>query len=384
MEPTQEIYLFFGYWQIIVCLFAFAALMGIWHHFTTHRPDSTQDKGLVWLAMSVLVWVFSGILEVLFSTGILELEKESILIHGSRSTLSILNSTFILLSLPYFKHKPNQESINRLLEPRPWTFWVSVITVLFILLTLLFTIFLTYIPTEQWYGEEPALLRTINVIDVIYAFLTLAMLSLVLWYSFEARNLRILAWLTIVCILFTIGGQAFKMLANDFWGVFFACTFKTMLIMIFFALALSWVAEALEEEYLPELGAIKIAFPGQLNGKKHLIKLHLPPNLENQSIWFNPAPYLMIFKFAERRRSEAPNEGWLKMKPKGVNTRHDIGSYNQMKSIFKEVLNHQHGKGNWSNHELNFIRMALIEKHPHKDGYYRLRVQKQDIVINEY
>ena len=382
MKTAPEVYQFFGYWQIVVCLFAFTALMAIWRHFASKQPIHRQDKGLVWLALSVLVWAFSGILEIMYGLFSLTDLKEEIIINSGRSMLSIANSAFILLSLPYFKHKPNQESLRQILTPRPWTFWVLLISGIFLILTLLFTGFIYRLSSNESTELQYFLVRAIHVMDVFYAFLTLAMLGLVLWNSFDARNLRILSILTLTCILFTVTAQVFKILEYDFWGMFFSCTFKTMLIMIFLALTLSWVAEALEEEFLPHPHHIMLRIPPVSNGKKQHIYLHLPPNITHEPLLLNATPFNLLQKFAQRRSKEAPDGGWLKMKPKGMDTKHDISSYNQMKSIFKEILNHQHGKDNWSNHDLNYIRKALIEKHPQKDGYYRLRMIKDNIDLN--
>jgi hypothetical protein len=53
---------FFGWWQFSVCSFAFVALMGIWWHIGRKQ----NDFGQVWLAISVLCWSFSGLVEVYF------------------------------------------------------------------------------------------------------------------------------------------------------------------------------------------------------------------------------------------------------------------------------------------------------------------------------
>ena len=48
--------LFYGWWQFVVCLFAFAAMMAIWKHIGRKQGDF----GMVWLALSVLCWNISG------------------------------------------------------------------------------------------------------------------------------------------------------------------------------------------------------------------------------------------------------------------------------------------------------------------------------------
>lgn len=381
MGADKSVYIFFGSWQIVVCFFAFAALITIWLHFSRNQVASARDKGLWWLSLSVLVWAFSGGLELAYvfnyeaSTNKTDFD---IAANSGRSILSILNSTFILFSLPYFKHKPATAVFERILEPKSWSFWIKIIAAIFILLTVSTTIFSLSMSNA---GSQVAdtLLKTINVADILYAFLTLIILGIALWTSFDARGLRVMAALTVFCIAFTFVAQVFKILDNDFLGIFFSCAFKTMLIMIFFALALSWVAEEIENEYLPKLDALSLDVLNAPEGKKSMIILSIPPAILNQQISMNKAPFIVLESFARKRKTEGEKGGWLKVKPKNADTRHDIKDYNQIKSIFKEILNHLYGKGNWSNQELNFIRKSLIERHPQKEGFYRLRITPSKI-----
>lgn len=89
----------FGWWQFSVCLFAFSALMAIWWHLG--RKES--DKGQVWLAVSVLCWSLSGLVEVYYSY-LLESSNSVDNIKSDmgslKSILSLCNSFFILMALP--------------------------------------------------------------------------------------------------------------------------------------------------------------------------------------------------------------------------------------------------------------------------------------------
>jgi predicted Co/Zn/Cd cation transporter (cation efflux family) len=61
-NDSKEIFLFYGWWQFGGCLFAFLALLTIWWHIGRNR----KDHGQAWLAISVLCWTMSGLVEVLF------------------------------------------------------------------------------------------------------------------------------------------------------------------------------------------------------------------------------------------------------------------------------------------------------------------------------
>ncbi|MEL6987171.1 MAG: hypothetical protein AAGK97_05015, partial [Bacteroidota bacterium] len=59
----MEVLTFYGWWQCIVCLFSFLALLGIWYHIGRKQ----NDFGQVYLAISVLCWSFSGIAEIYYA-----------------------------------------------------------------------------------------------------------------------------------------------------------------------------------------------------------------------------------------------------------------------------------------------------------------------------
>ena len=94
-------------------------------------------------------------------------------------------------------------------------------------------------------------LTMINESDVYYAIFTLGFLGYVLWESFLKRRLKALAFLSLVCILVVLVAQIYKLTGNDINVTLFSAIFKTSLIMIFFALALSWVKE-LTENIIPD------------------------------------------------------------------------------------------------------------------------------------
>jgi len=86
-------------------------------------------------------------------------------------------------------------------------------------------------------GNEYILIRES---DFYYGIFTLIFLGAVLWESFLKRRLNFLAGLSILVILFTLLAQFYKLTDSNF-DLLFSAIFKTSLIMLFFALALSWV-----------------------------------------------------------------------------------------------------------------------------------------------
>jgi len=201
------ILLFYGWWQLTVCFFAFLALMAIWYHIGRRQ----NDFGQVWLGLSILCWSMSGGLEVCFAQMALNgMVVNSALLEGGRSILSLLNSLFILLSLPWFRYIPGL--LASFIKSKHWNLIVGLPFVFSLLPTI----------SKMVSGQSPQLM---SELDVYYSVLTLAILGYVLWESFQKR--RLITELQINQILL-------------------AAIFKSALIMIFFALALSWVKDLSE------------------------------------------------------------------------------------------------------------------------------------------
>ena len=190
--------------------------MAIWWHIGKRQ----NDFGQVWLALSILCWSLSGLLEVYFSQDTIGAKT---ILEGGRSILSLLNSLFILLALPWFRYLP--KPLIAVIKSKHWIFIVG--------LPFLFS----FLPTVG----KMVLGRTFEVIselDVYYALMTLGFLGYVLWESFAKRRLKGLAWLSLVCILITLLAQFYKLKGASVNLTLFSAIFKTSLIMIFFALAL--------------------------------------------------------------------------------------------------------------------------------------------------
>jgi len=148
----------FGYWQFAVCLFAFLALMAIWYHIGNRQ----KDFGQVWLALSILCWSFSGLVDIYFGS-FNEIDiQTSYNLNGWRSIFSLFNSLFILLALPWFRYIP------KIIEPIIKSPYWKVIVGLPFLFSLL--------PTVSKMVTGGA--SIIAELDVYYALLTLAFLGL--------------------------------------------------------------------------------------------------------------------------------------------------------------------------------------------------------------
>lgn len=280
-QLNDPVLFFYGWWQFSVCLFACIALIAIWWHIGKRQ----NDFGQVWLALSVLCWSISGAFEIYF----IETNTTSeVVIDGWRSIWSLLNSLFILLALPWFRYLP--DAIGHIIKSKYWIYIVGIPFLFSILPTL----------SRMISGK---VMTMIHELDVYYALFTLIFLGYVLWQSFLKRRLKALAFLALVCILVALVAQIYKLYGTEINLTLFSAIFKTSLIMIFFALALSWVKE-LAENVIPNTDQLYVEFSKNklASGKiEHYIFLKGFPGTQKRKVKLTPTVFELFLKFAERK-----------------------------------------------------------------------------------
>lgn len=326
-----QILAFYGWWQFAVCLFAFAGLLAIWYHIGKKQ----QDIGQVWLALSLLCWSLSGGLDVYYASWQVDnLPTSNFYLEGGRSVLSLLNSLFILLALPWFRYLP--PLLQGVIKSDYWKLIVGLPFVFSLLPTL----------SKIISGQTTQL---VSELDVYYAFLTLGVLGYVLWESFNKRRLGGLAYLSVVCILITIVAQLLKFQALNFYALLFSAIFKTSLIMIFFALALSWVKD-LSEHLIVDISAVFLQFQrSKLENGRYENKVIVKgiPDASSKEILLSAAHYNLLLKFAKRKKEA---DTWLEIKPKSdiYGAQYDIKDYNEIKRLLNALLDGLIGKHLWT------------------------------------
>nr|WP_299386673.1 hypothetical protein [Allomuricauda sp.] len=358
-----SLYFFYGWWQFAVCLFAFFALIAIWWQIGKKQ----NDFGQVWLALSVLAWAFSGLLEVYFAPGN---QENTLYLESGRSICSLFNSLFILLALPWFRYLPKP------MEPIiKGGFWKFIVGIPF-LFCLVFTLHKLVVGSAYEYVQEP---------DVYYAVFTLVFLAGVLWESFAKRRLKVLSWLSLACILIILIAQFFKLSDSEMVLLLFSAIFKTSLIMLFFALALSWVKE-LAENIIPKSANLSLIFSKEkdITGKwVATVLLNGFPGTKERKIILSPKLNELLLDFAQRcKHGENP---WLEIRPKNFSAqekKYDIGDYNQIKRLLNALLDGLFGKGNWSQEQhLIPLKNTLFEMSESRDRKIRMILPPENIFL---
>ncbi len=362
---SDNVLLFYGWWQLVVCLLAFLGLMSVWWHLGRRQGDTGQ----VWLALSILCWAVSGGIELLFVYWPPN-DNGQLYLDGFRSMLSLLNSLFILISLPWFRYIP--KPIAPLIKS---SFWRIVVGLPF-LFSLLPTV------SRMVSGNQSTF---ITELDVYYSILTLLFLGYVFWETFEKRRLKLLGWLALITVLITFFAQLYKMTGHQVNTILFSAIFKTSLIMLFFAMAISWVKDL--------MSALIPSSPDQIflhlvrrretgNKIEHLLYLKGIPGKEHPIPLTNSA-FQLLHLFIEKKKNGA---GWLEIKPKQDSREglsYDINDHNEIKRLVKGILDGLFGKQQWTKdqHE-NPLKQVLFESSQEGTRKVRLAIPSENMLVD--
>ena len=371
---------FYGWWQFSVCLFAFVALLAIWWHIGKKRADFGQ----VWLALSVLCWSLSGLLDIYFSNILMaewpagtdlslinqqigeNYEARTFWVDGWHSVFSLLNSLFILLSLPWFKYVP--DPIRPHVQSNYWN-WIIGIPFLFAIIPTGVRIF-----TQQTF-------TIISELDAYYSILTLIFLGWVLWASFAKRRMKWLAVLSIVCITIVFVAQVYKLTGSEIDLRLCSAIFKSCLIMIFFALAMSWVKE-LAEPIIPDKSQLKLILH-KIEGSNSQFELQGIPGVEAKRIALSNTNFALLHRFAHQKKNG--QDPWLEIKPKGDSRSgktYDINDYNEIKRLMIAMLDGLYGKNVWSKeHHFQPLKNGLFVNSENRDRRVQLSLSPEQIVL---
>ena len=365
MESAQHIIHFYGWWELVTCSFAFLGLLSIWYHLGKKKGD----VGQVWLALSVLCWAISGGVEIYFS-GTGNPLQDNFYLSGWRSILSLFNSLFILLSLPWFKHKPGW--MKSIIESSSWYIIIAV--------PFLFALFPTL--SRMFTGSTN---HIIAELDVYFAVFTLIALVFILWESFSKRGLKLLGYLSVIFVLVTLVAQLYKFTDAIQTLILYSAIFKSLLIMIFFALALSWVKD-LSEVLQIKSDDIYLTLTRNKNEKgnyQNLVSLSGITDQFAKEFTITKANNELLLKFIKTREKD-PSDGWLEIMPRSDtrNIDYPIKDHKEIERLIKALLDGVFGKDLWDKgrHAVPF-KEAFFESPKTKTRHIRLKPPVQNITF---
>lgn len=278
--------------HIFISLIGGILLLALWFNIKEKlrrqiREEDLQirvDKGLLNIALAVLIWVVSGCWKYM---GYKFQFYDSLGYNIGVNVLSILNNLFFFLALFYFYYAPSFFYNNKKTKK---IIFISAGLVLIGSIGLLFS-----------YQENSfAVIKLVGLPDFIFSvFLSIALI-ITLFSTFVARDLKVVALISVASICLIIFSQlpeVFLQLEDGFTTHLIQIIAKTALITIFLVLSTTWVIQIATRAKSTE---IKIKFIDW-----SVINLTIPSKeIENCQVDFGSktTQYHNLLKFALRRK----------------------------------------------------------------------------------
>lgn len=251
----------FAKWaQMIISGFSGLMLCMFWFH-VRNLERKGKDRGFLYLGAGLLVWALLYALELTFPLEDSRPLSKAIPLDGNldavqhapamfdrflRRILSVTNSCLFLLTLPFFEHgfERLHQRMRYFHDPAKWGRAVLPAAALTLALT-----FVTYrifdAPDQEWIAGLP---------DGIFSLVAILGLGYAMFISFSKRQLPSMSALTALVLLGLLGVQVLDFFdaaklttSQDAEQVFLLlrmCS-HSLLAMLFFALAFTWVIERL-------------------------------------------------------------------------------------------------------------------------------------------
>jgi hypothetical protein len=279
--------------HILISFTGALLLLAIWYNISDRFKQILQednspkrvDKGLLYLSLSIFVWVVAGSWAYL---GNVYQFSQALYFTTGNNLFSIANDLFLFMALCYADHAPqfihkNKKNSNRI---------VVVIFIIGLLTCLLPLILGEY---NEMQGVRISALPDL----ILSGFLTF-ILIVTFYKTFANRGLKIVAFISVVAIVFifvSILPDAFPDLYDDFTKDLIKITAKTSFIAITLVLATSWVIQLANT---PKPNEMMISFMDW-----SLVKITIPSKkVFGATIEFGSktTQYINLLKFAIRRK----------------------------------------------------------------------------------
>jgi len=227
----------------IVCLITAIVIQRIYNKERKREDTSSRIRGILWFGWAIFIWGLGALLNWIMVGVFSWLPTNKVLVYCG-VFVSVLNSLFILLSLPSIEHKRPNTIVKRLLLRFTEREFFMVYGSIMLMLAFVF-IATTYVGN----AVSNSLIWLIDIpISVVVAFALLNELN----NAFSARSMRFmylpsfaLFLLILVAVTHRIFPQEYvpSSIGHDTWeriGTITAISFKFLFILLFSILLYSW------------------------------------------------------------------------------------------------------------------------------------------------
>lgn len=227
----------------IVCLITAVVIQRIYKKEKNNDAKPDEIKGIMWFGLAIFVWGLGALLNLIVVSGFGWSPNNKLLIYIG-VVISLLNSMFILLSLPSIEYKGQRGIIIRLIERFSEREFISIYVGIMGMLTF---VFLTASYTNS--AISNSLIWLIDIpISIVVAFALLNALN----KAFSNRNMRFMILPCLVLFVLIVIAVTHRMVPQEgmpsiiskaSWvtlGTVTAISFKFLFILLFSILLYSW------------------------------------------------------------------------------------------------------------------------------------------------
>jgi len=267
-----------GYYvTAIVCVITSFVIHRIYYKEKRRQASAISLNGIKWFGLAIFSWGLGALVDIILIS-IFELETNHKLIVSFGVFFSLINSLFILMSLPSIEHEGKRNLVIQIIE----RFSEKEVFVIFGgILLMLGSVFLVSFYTSNQDISNNSVIWLIDIpISLVVAFSLLNELN----KAFRKRGMKFmylptfaLFLLIVIAVLHRIvpDYQAVKLMELRNWnfiGVLTALSFKFLFVLLFTILLYSWKLLAEKEEQQTEFSKLQLA-KSQLKKDKGILEL---------------------------------------------------------------------------------------------------------------
>ncbi|WP_394750471.1 response regulator transcription factor [Spongiimicrobium salis] len=240
----------------LVCLITAVVIQRIYHKEKKSNAQAQEIKGIMWFGLAIFTWGIGGLFNLIMVTGFQWPPTHKVLIYFG-VLISLLNSFFILLSLPSIEHGGKKNIVIQLVERFSEREFFMIFGGILVMLAIVF-VTLSY----SGGGIDNALIWLMDIpISVVVAFALLNALN----KAFSNRKMRFMFLPSMALFILILIAVTHRIVPQDnipllmepsAWsvlGTVTAISFKFLFILLFSILLYSWKFLAQKEEQQGQL-----------------------------------------------------------------------------------------------------------------------------------
>ncbi|WP_299711279.1 hypothetical protein [uncultured Tenacibaculum sp.] len=252
-----------NYITALVCLITFFVIQRIYHKEKSRELKTNSVEGIKWFALAIFSWGLGAFLNIML-IDFFNLSASNSIIISIGVLFSLLNSLFILLSIPSIQHNEKRSIVIRIIE----RFTNKEVFIIFGgVLTMIASVFIISFYTNSQVNSSNNVIWLIDIpISLVVAFALLQELN----KAFKNRGMRFMVLPTLALFLLIVVAVTHRIFPEEsvsnwvdtnIWsvlGVISSISFKFLFILLFTILLYSWKLLAEKEEKQTELQNTKL------------------------------------------------------------------------------------------------------------------------------